>query len=117
MILRSALSAGSRKLDDWLSPILVKELRQGMRARVFVASFLLIQVFLIVLVLGNVAAQGDRSSLEFQNVIFWLIIGFTLLLFMPLRGLVAISSEVKNRTMETVLLTRLTAWRVVFGKW
>ena len=45
-----------RKLDDWLSPILVKELRQGMRARVFVISFLLLQLFLIVLVLGNVAA-------------------------------------------------------------
>ena len=106
-----------KSLDDWLSPILVKELRQGMRARVFVISFLLLQVFLVVLVLGNVAAQDDRSTLDFQNHFFWVIVGFALLVLMPLRGLTAISSEIKNHTMETIMLTRLTAWRVVFGKW
>ena len=106
-----------RKLDDWLSPILIKELRQGMRARAFVISFLLLQVFLCVLVIGNVAAQNDHQTLEVQNHFFWVIVGFALLVLMPLRGLVAISQEVKNRTMETILLTRLTAWRVVFGKW
>jgi hypothetical protein len=109
--------ARGRKLDDWLSPILVKELRQGMRARAFVLSFLLIQVFLIVLVLGNLAAEGDRNALNFQTGLFWVIIGFALLLLMPLRGLVAISQETKNHTMETIMLTRLTAWRVVAGKW
>ncbi len=106
-----------KSLDDWLSPILVKELRQGMRARVFIISFLLLQVFLVVLVLGNVAAKDDSSTLDFQNHFFWVIIGFALLVLMPMRGLVAVSSEVKNRTMETIMLTRLTAWRVVFGKW
>jgi hypothetical protein len=106
-----------KNLDDWLSPILVKELRQGMRARVFVVSFLLLQVFLVVLVLGNVAARDDSGTLDVQNHFFWIIIGFALLVMMPMRGLVAVSLEIKNRTMETIMLTRLTAWRVVFGKW
>jgi len=106
-----------RNLDDWLSPILVKELRQGMRARAFIISFLLLQAFLVLLVVGNVAAQEDRNALDFQNNIFWVIIGFVLLALMPLRGLVTISSEIKNHTLETIMLTRLTAWRVVFGKW
>jgi hypothetical protein len=106
-----------RKLDDLLSPILVKELRQGMRARVFVISFLLIQVFLFILVLGNVVAQEDRNALEVQSHFFWVIVGFALLVMMPLRALVTVSVEVKNRTLETIMLTRLTAWRVVFGKW
>lgn len=112
-----ALFADGKKLDDWLSPILIKELRQGMRARAFVLSFLLLQLFLIVLVLGNVAAQYDRATLDFQNGFFWAIIGFALLLLMPLRGLNAISREVRCNTIETIMLTRLTAWRVVFGKW
>lgn len=111
------LFAGGKGVDDWLSPILVKELRQGMRARVFVISFLLLQVFLSVLVLANAAAQDDRQALESQSYIFWVIIGFALLVLMPLRGLVTVSQEVKNRTMETIMLTRMTAWRVVFGKW
>jgi hypothetical protein len=112
-----SLSPGGRRLDDRLSPILVKELRQGMRARVFLLSFLLLQVFLVVLVLYNLAAQGDYNALSVSNGFFWVIIGFALLVLMPLRGLVAVSQEVKNHTMETIMLTRLTAWRVVFGKW
>lgn len=106
-----------KTLDDWLSPILVKELRQGMRARVFVISFLLLQVFLCVLVLVNLAAQDDHQTLEAQGHFFWVIVGFALLILMPFRGLVTVSLEVKNRTMETIMLTRMTAWRVVFGKW
>jgi hypothetical protein len=112
-----ALFADGKKPDDWLSPILIKELRQGMRARAFVLSFLLLQLFLIVLVLGNVAAQYDRTTLDFQNSFFWIIIGFALLLLMPLRGLNAISQEVRRNTIETIMLTRLTSWRIVFGKW
>jgi hypothetical protein len=106
-----------KTFDDWLSPILVKELRQGMRARVFVISFLLLQVFLSVLVLANLFAQGDHQALQEQSYYFWVIIGFALLVLMPLRGLVAVSHEIRNRTMETIMLTRMTAWRVVFGKW
>jgi len=115
-LIASSFAAG-KTADDWLSPILVKELRQGMRARVFVISFLLLQVFLTVLVMGNVAAQDDRSVLNTQDYFFWVIVGFALLVLMPLRGLVTVSQEIRNRTMETILLTRLTAWRVVFGKW
>jgi ABC-type transport system involved in multi-copper enzyme maturation permease subunit len=111
------LFPAGRSVDDWLSPILVKELRQGMRARVFVISYLLLQVFLSVLVLANAAAQGDSRALEDESHYFWVIVGFALLVLMPLRGLVSVSQEVKNRTMETIMLTRLTAWRVVFGKW
>jgi hypothetical protein len=113
----SAYFSEGKSVDDRLSPILVKELRQGMRARVFLLSFLLLQVFLVVLTLGNLAAQDDRATLESQNGFFWAILGFALLVLTPLRGLVAISNEVKNRTMETIMLTRLTAWRVVVGKW
>ncbi len=117
MNLPAAFLSEGRNLDDWLSPILVKELRQGMRARVFVISFLMLQVFLVFLVLGNVAAQGDYSTLQFQNSFFWVIVGFALLVLMPMRGLVTVSMEVKNHTLETIMLTRLTAWRVIFGKW
>jgi hypothetical protein len=113
----AAFFSDGKTVDDWFSPILVKELRQGMRARVFVISFLLLQVFLSILVLANLAAQGDHQELEGQSYIFWVIIGFALLVLMPLRGLVTVSHEVKNRTMETIMLTRMTAWRVVFGKW
>ena len=104
-------------LDDWFSPILIKELRQGMRGRVFVISFLILQAFLILLVLGNVAAATQGMLLQVQTGFFWGILGVALTVLMPMRGLNAVSQEVKRNTMETVLLTRMTSWRVVFGKW
>jgi hypothetical protein len=113
----SSLIPPGWKIDDGFSPILVKEVRQGMRARVFVLSFLMLQMFLILVVVANVVAQADTGALQTESYYFWTVIGFALLALMPLRGLVTVSLEVKNRTMETVLLTRLTAWRVVFGKW
>jgi hypothetical protein len=113
----TAYFSEGKSVDDRLSPILVKELRQGMRARIFILSFLLLQVFLIVLTLANLAAQDDYATLNSQNGFFWGILGFSLLVLTPLRGLVAMSGEIKNRTLETIMLTRLTAWRVVAGKW
>jgi hypothetical protein len=113
----AAYFSGEKTFDDRLSPVLVKELRQGMRARIFVLSFLLVQIFLVVLTLGNLAAQDDRGTLDSQNGFFWTILGFALLVLTPLRGVASMSQEVKNRTLETIMLTRLTAWRVVAGKW
>ena len=39
-----------RDFSDWVSPILVKELRQGLKSRVFVATFIIVQVVMILLV-------------------------------------------------------------------
>jgi len=39
------------------------------------------------------------------------------LVIQPLRGIGAVSSEVKAGTIDLMVLTRLSAWRIVFGKW
>lgn len=113
----SRLFAVRFNLDDGLSPILVKELRQGLRSRVFMSAFLLIQLCMGLLVLATLAAAGTGGSDGSANGFFWGIISVALLFLMPLRGLGAISGELKQNTMETILITRMTSWRVVFGKW
>lgn len=35
----------------------------------------------------------------------------------PIRGLNALASEIKADTLDLLLLTRLSAWRITFGKW
>jgi hypothetical protein len=45
------------------------------------------------------------------------LLGAVLLLVQPLRGLNAVAAEIKADTLDLLLLTRLTAWRVVCGKW
>lgn len=117
------LSSSQRSdFGDWLSPMLVKELRQGMRSRIFVAAFYVTQVLMILSTIFSLLAASEPESapgnmVSFLNWLFWLMIGVPLLFFMPLLGFGALHSEMKARTLELVFLTRLSAWRIVFGKW
>ncbi|MEM0897626.1 MAG: ABC transporter permease subunit [Verrucomicrobiota bacterium] len=115
---------------DFFGPVIVKELRQGVRARSFVIPFVLVQVAMI-LALGfdgfgsEFSEQSSRtgiplldlgSDLQFQSA-FWTFL-FPLLIFgVPFRGLQAVSSEKDDRNGELVLLTRMTRWKLIGGKW
>ncbi len=105
---------------DWLSPILVKELRQGLKSRAFVATFIIVQVTMILLVgmqLLTVAGGGGRGAADAFDGFFWAFVWLPLLVMMPARGLTAVSEEVKANTLDLVQLTRLSALRIVMGKW
>ena len=105
---------------DWLSPILVKELRQGLKSRAFVATFIILQVVMIILVglqLLTLAGGGGRGLVDAFDGFFWAFVWLPLLVMMPARGLTAVSGEIKANTLDLVLLTRLSATRIVFGKW
>ena len=104
-----------KDFGDWLSPILVKEIRQGFRSRVFTLAFLLIQGFMIFcVVIGLISAEGDFTD---ESGFFWTIIDVPLLLLMPCLGFGVLGSEIRSSTMELLFLTRLSAWRIVLGKW
>ena len=107
-------------ISDRLSPILVKELRQGLRSRVFEGSFLLLQVMMVFVLVIALLAKSQRESEVaevFGQAIFWLIVGFPLMLIMPMRGCNALRSEMDARSLELIFLTHLSAWRIVVGKW
>ncbi len=102
--------------SDRLSPMLVKELRQGMRSRALLISLFLLQGLLIlnaILGLGS-AAGGDLSG---TTAFFWTILGLPLLVILPLSALGGIGNEIKANTLDLIFLTRLTARRIVLGKW
>ena len=35
----------------------------------------------------------------------------------PLRGISAVTTEIRQNTIDLMVLTRLSAWRIVYGKW
>jgi len=112
---RDALSV-ARRMQDFpssFSPMLVKELRQGMRTHLFTVAFILLQS---VMVLSLLAGLADPSSLAADGF-FWFFIGITLLIVQPLRGFNALSSEYLLNTMDLIQLTRLDSWRITVGKW
>jgi ABC-type transport system involved in multi-copper enzyme maturation permease subunit len=107
-----------RDLSDFLSPILVKEVRQGVRGQVFSGSCLLLQVLMLLVMAAALAEQGrSRSSAEMLMVWFWLTLGVPVALIQPLSGIAAVSGEKTLRTLEPMLLTGLSARRIVLGKW
>lgn len=116
-----ANAVSNLKTGDLFSPVLVKEIRQGMRTRTFVGVFLLVQVVMmftmILSILGAAATDGGRDLTEMGTVIFWLMVSLPLALIMPARGFNAVGAEIRSGTLEPLHLTRLSAWRIVFGKW
>lgn len=102
---------------DRISPVLVKELRQGLRAKTFIALFLSLQVFLAVMLLSAGASAGTSTAGTIISVTIFIFFALAVLLVQPMRGVNALAGEVKDRTIDMMVLTRLTAWRIVFGKW
>ena len=97
--------------------MLVKELRQGLRTRSFVIVFMALQAILaIVLLAAGASATSDNSGQTISNIIF-IFFSIAVIIIQPMRGIAALSSEVKGNTIDMMVLTRLSAWRIVTGKW
>lgn len=95
------------------SPMLVKELRQGMRTNLFTVAFILLQT---VMILSLLAGLSDPGSSEVDGF-FWFFIVVILLVVQPLRGFNALSAEYQLNTMDLIQLTKLNGWRITLGKW
>lgn len=108
--------AAINDFSDRISPVLVKELRQGMRAKLFTGTFLGLQIFLSVILLSIGSASSNLAGTMISGVIFALF-SVVLLVFQPLRGVNALHGEIKDRTIDMMVLTKLDASRIVLGKW
>jgi hypothetical protein len=99
--------------SDRLSPMVVKELRQGLRTRMFALLMLILHGLLILVTLiSGVNDRGVDTS--------WMLQGLSILclcIIMPLRGFSAVAGEMQRNTLDMLVLTRLSAVRIVFGKW
>jgi hypothetical protein len=103
--------------SDRLSPMLVKELRQGLRTRSFTGLFLTFQGMLaFILLVAGASIDSDGAGSFVSGAIFTLF-AIAVLIFQPMRGVTALASEITGNTIEMMVLTRLSAWRIVFGKW
>ncbi|MDF1814639.1 MAG: hypothetical protein P1V20_20705 [Verrucomicrobiales bacterium] len=100
---------------DKFSPMLVKELRQGLRTNLFVSAFILLQGFMILCILMGSAETNSTNTAS--NGFFWFFIIVALVVVQPLRGFSALSGEFNLNTMDLIQMTRLDAWRITWGKW
>jgi len=99
--------------SDWISPMIIKELRQGLHSRLFITFYLVLQGLLVI----SVFLMASTYTTDSGTWLFWFTVSVTLMLALPARGLVAISLEVRAKTMELIYLTRLSSLRIILGKW
>jgi len=98
---------------DRLSPMVVKELRQGLRTRAFASTLLLLHGLLIITTLITSSAQNADDTRWMFDGLATLVLCF----IMPFRVSNALAEEVKLNTLDMLMLTRLSCSRIVFGKW
>jgi ABC-type transport system involved in multi-copper enzyme maturation permease subunit len=98
---------------DWQSPMVVKELRHGLRTRFFSVALIQFHILLI-LMMGSVLVGADEDVV---HGIFWTLALVLVLGVMPVRGFSALTGEVTGGTLDMLTLTNLSSWRIVYGKW
>jgi hypothetical protein len=103
--------------SDRLSPMLVKELRQGMRARSFTLLFLIFQLLLAFIILSVGSFSISETSGSIASSVIFTLFTVAVIFIQPMRGITALSSEITGNTLEMMALTRLSASRIVLGKW
>jgi hypothetical protein len=99
----------------WISPMLVKELRQGLQSGVFFWTFLLFQAVLFLVF--SIQVLSDSGADKGSAFLFWLAAVVAVSVIVPLRGVGAISGERSGNGLDLLNLTRLSATRIVIGKW
>jgi hypothetical protein len=99
-----------------LNPVVVKEVRQGLKSRGFLLGFGGIQLLMVFSMFRYLDATSTRDFRD-AHALFWFFLGLPLLALIPLRAFNAVQEERKSKTLELVFLTRLTAWNIVAGKW
>ncbi len=120
-------TASSADFWDFLPPVFVKELRQGLRANQFVWPFLIVQIAAILCVaveyavrhaLGESGILGSAPAGGLFSVIFYVLLWIVFSLVLPLTQFGALQPELaKGRNVEILLLSNLSRWQIVLGKW
>lgn len=112
------MTAARTDFPDWLNPILVKELRQGLRSGIFVTAWIVIQVMAVLSLAGEAAAQPAAGpSGILGRMTFWGATAIVLWLLLPLGATRSVGGELGESRVELLVLSGSAERRVCYGKW
>ncbi len=109
----SSRSIPRDEIPEHLSPLLVKEIRQSLRTRAFTLSFAGYHVLMLAILLTYGSFDGTAKD----SAILLFAAAFPMIFIPAVRAGDALNSEIRGKTMEMLYLSRLDAWRIVWGKW
>lgn len=103
--------------SDWLSPLVVKEVRQAVRSREFSLSFgACLVAGLVVAFVGATDALAGGTAGRWTFVSLMACLAFLGLAVVPLGAFNALRRERVEQTFDLITLTALSSRRVVIGK-
>jgi hypothetical protein len=113
-----ALLAWLDRASDWLSPVVIKEVRQMVRGRDFMSSFAscLFAGLLVAFFGAGDALGGEGTSGRWTFVSLMTCLTILGLAVVPLGAFSALRIERMEQTLELITLTALSPRRVVIGK-
>jgi hypothetical protein len=101
--------------------MMVKELRQGLRAHWFVIPFVLIHLGAAAVVwiefAGTARQTGGGIDGSFGHASFWGLAFIVASVILPLRGLDGLAQEMRGGNAQLIMLTGTSRWRISVGKW
>jgi hypothetical protein len=107
--------------SDWLNPLLVREVRQSLRGRVFSGAIVLTSLIAaIVLICGILAiatgkSRDDGNGLAIFSVLYYLLWGLCCVA-LPLSAAIRFRNERGSGEFELFLITGISARQVISGK-
>ncbi len=116
------LSSLIDRMDDWINPIVIKEVRQAVKSRMVVAilmTFLGLQLFLLGVFLLFGEMRDDSVNWNAGNEVFrWQqgILLWTLMLFVPGYAAVRLGSERSDHNVDLLFISTLHPRSIISGK-
>jgi len=119
-------STWKNDLPERLDPMTSKELRQSLRRGSFVWPFIGIQVLAAVSMAAEFQSGAISADAKYAGMLnfwllansgpFWAVCGIICVLIMPITGVTLMGQELEEGNHELLLLTQITRWKVVKGK-
>ncbi len=106
------------ELSDLLSAVTLKELRQELRLKSFTVLFIAPQFLMFLVTLLQVASSGEVFvATSIVPLAFWATLTIPLIILVPRRAFFSFNKEMQASSLELLLLTGLSASKIVLGKW
>lgn len=108
------------RLSDWFNAILIKESRQALKSRQFVAVFMLLLAIAWVVSVFGLLNSG--AALEFGAVgrdffyYFYVVLAFAAIIIVPFSAFRSLLSERDLNTYDLLIITSLKPRQIVWGK-
>lgn len=110
----------SERASDWLNPILVKEMRQTLKSRQFIGSFMIMLAASWLITLFGLLLSGPQLETEGGGKLFfsayYLALTVTICIVVPFGAFRSLLSERDLQTYEVLSITTLRPSQVVWGK-